>query len=46
MESDICIIEEIEYNVTNFSSLSILMVNNLEVPNKTSISQTKTKLLK
>ena len=46
MESDICIKEEIEYNVTNDSSLCILMVNSLEVPNKTTISQTKIKLLK
>ena len=46
MESDIHIIEEMKYNVTNLSSLSILIVNNLEVTNKTTISQTKTKLLK
>jgi hypothetical protein len=46
MESDICIIVEIKYNVTNLFSLSIWIVNNLEVTNKTTISQTKTKLLK
>ncbi len=46
MESDVCIKEKTKYDVTNFSSLNILTVNNLEVPNKTTISQTKTKLLK
>ncbi len=46
MESDICIIVEIKYNVTYLFSLSIWIVNNLEVTNKTTISQTKTKLLK
>ena len=46
MQSDICIKEKTKYNVTNLSSLSILLVNNLEVPNKTTISQTKIKLLK